>query len=135
VEDDRCRADRPLAGGAALEGDRHRADGRRAERDLEAGLGASLAGDEARRRSQDRKSTRLNSSHEWISYAVFCLKKKNLEARPLLGQDQTPFGVLLRHDERDDLVAHLAIVMRDDRTANRQLASLDYSLMIVPVID
>src|SRR5207247_10372587 len=26
---------------------------------------------------QDRKSTRLNSSHEWISYAVFCLKKKN----------------------------------------------------------
>src|SRR5438105_11661769 len=27
-------------------------------------------------RSVDRKSTRLNSSHEWISYAVFCLKKK-----------------------------------------------------------
>src|SRR5438105_7398368 len=27
---------------------------------------------------EDRKSTRLNSSHEWISYAVFCLKKKNL---------------------------------------------------------
>src|SRR5438105_5801961 len=24
----------------------------------------------------DRKSTRLNSSHEWISYAVFCLQKK-----------------------------------------------------------
>src|SRR5271170_8293082 len=28
-------------------------------------------------RPRDRKSTRLNSSHEWISYAVFCLKKKN----------------------------------------------------------
>src|SRR5438105_11313281 len=27
-------------------------------------------------RRRDRKSTRLNSSHEWISYAVFCLKKK-----------------------------------------------------------
>src|SRR5207247_6867682 len=27
-------------------------------------------------RRKDRKSTRLNSSHEWISYAVFCLKKK-----------------------------------------------------------
>src|SRR5690348_17697313 len=27
--------------------------------------------------SQDRKSTRLNSSHPSISYAVFCLKKKN----------------------------------------------------------
>src|SRR5207247_7580229 len=26
--------------------------------------------------NRDRKSTRLNSSHEWISYAVFCLKKK-----------------------------------------------------------
>src|SRR2546428_281091 len=28
--------------------------------------------------SGDRKSTRLNSSHDQISYAVFCLKKKNL---------------------------------------------------------
>src|SRR2546422_2530231 len=28
------------------------------------------------RREQDRKSTRLNSSHGYISYAVFCLKKK-----------------------------------------------------------
>src|SRR5947208_5119700 len=28
-------------------------------------------------RAQDRKSTRLNSSHQIISYAVFCLKKKN----------------------------------------------------------
>src|SRR5690348_18388513 len=27
----------------------------------------------------DRKSTRLNSSHPSISYAVFCLKKKNIE--------------------------------------------------------
>src|SRR5438270_12936285 len=33
--------------------------------------------DEARSgRQQDRKSTRLNSSHSQISYAVFCLKKK-----------------------------------------------------------
>src|SRR2546421_2603317 len=29
-----------------------------------------------RRTSEDRKSTRLNSSHDQISYAVFCLKKK-----------------------------------------------------------
>src|SRR5206468_5127455 len=28
-------------------------------------------------RERDRKSTRLNSSHDQISYAVFCLKKKN----------------------------------------------------------
>src|SRR2546430_7882045 len=30
-------------------------------------------------RGRDRKSTRLNSSHSQISYAVFCLKKKNNE--------------------------------------------------------
>src|SRR2546427_9572410 len=29
-------------------------------------------------RTADRKSTRLNSSHSQISYAVFCLKKKNI---------------------------------------------------------
>src|SRR2546429_9747599 len=29
--------------------------------------------------SEDRKSTRLNSSHGYISYAVFCLKKKKKE--------------------------------------------------------
>src|SRR5207247_914154 len=32
----------------------------------------------------DRKSTRLNSSHEWISYAVFCLKKKTRKTRAQL---------------------------------------------------
>src|SRR5258707_3329390 len=34
-----------------------------------------------RARAQDRKSTRLNSSHANISYAVFCLKKKNKNER------------------------------------------------------
>src|SRR2546427_8586141 len=33
-------------------------------------------GDASRERVRDRKSTRLNSSHSQISYAVFCLKKK-----------------------------------------------------------
>src|SRR5688500_19322590 len=32
-------------------------------------------------RSEDRKSTRLNSSHLVISYAVFCLKKKKQQSR------------------------------------------------------
>src|SRR5689334_23829819 len=31
------------------------------------------------REQADRKSTRLNSSHSSISYAVFCLKKKNIQ--------------------------------------------------------
>src|SRR2546430_5412885 len=62
------------------------------------------------RRSRDRKSTRLNSSHSQISYAVFCLKKKNtascrvplaamLPARPLEHRDGAPclrFLILLR---------------------------------------
>src|SRR3954462_14538819 len=38
----------------------------------------------------DRKSTRLNSSHTIISYAVFCLKKK-LGGKPLIGFAGGPF--------------------------------------------
>src|SRR5690348_18013185 len=34
--------------------------------------------------AEDRKSTRLNSSHPSISYAVFCLKKKNKPKHPTL---------------------------------------------------
>src|SRR5205809_6044792 len=33
-------------------------------------------------RQRDRKSTRLNSSHGYISYAVFCLKKKKTPTTP-----------------------------------------------------
>src|SRR5215216_2109616 len=36
----------------------------------------SWSGEHARGERRDRKSTRLNSSHQIISYAVFCLKKK-----------------------------------------------------------
>src|SRR5207247_11200470 len=46
------------------------------------GVGSALSTDDASAaagRVIDRKSTRLNSSHEWISYAVFCLKKKREE--------------------------------------------------------
>src|SRR2546430_11961243 len=38
----------------------------------------------ARERAVDRKSTRLNSSHSQISYAVFCLKKKKTKPYPTL---------------------------------------------------
>src|SRR5690606_41287783 len=43
-----------------------------------------------RHRGRDRKSTRLNSSHVKISYAVFCLKKKNLHAHRRPAQDSNP---------------------------------------------
>src|SRR2546422_2036552 len=38
--------------------------------------GKEVVGAGAERAGVDRKSTRLNSSHGYISYAVFCLKKK-----------------------------------------------------------
>src|SRR5258708_11690440 len=44
--------------------------------DQEETVGQLQVGEAARRRVGDRKSTRLNSSHQIISYAVFCLKKK-----------------------------------------------------------
>src|SRR5206468_7010374 len=40
------------------------------------GPGAAPPGRDPAHRREDRKSTRLNSSHDQISYAVFCLKKK-----------------------------------------------------------
>src|SRR5690554_7643035 len=41
----------------------------------------TFADDELGAAATDRKSTRLNSSHVRISYAVFCLKKKNKQKR------------------------------------------------------
>src|SRR5258708_24764643 len=71
------RAGRCLEDGAGVEvGDAQVAeiarDGRRRV-EGEAGVELHAVGGE---RQADRKSTRLNSSHQIISYAVFCLKKK-----------------------------------------------------------
>src|SRR3712207_8644998 len=44
-------------------------------------------------RGQDRKSTRLNSSHANISYAVFCLKKKKISSQFCL--ITTPYNHLI----------------------------------------
>src|SRR3712207_7366375 len=41
-------------------------------------------------RTEDRKSTRLNSSHANISYAVFCLKKKDNLRSPFTPLDRLP---------------------------------------------
>src|SRR2546421_10200265 len=53
----------------------------RSRRGARSGPGAPVAlvpGVGHQLRQRDRKSTRLNSSHDQISYAVFCLKKKKL---------------------------------------------------------
>src|SRR5438270_10621140 len=49
--------------------------------DMETALAGGLRpADQADLRQADRKSTRLNSSHSQISYAVFCLKKKKIKS-------------------------------------------------------
>src|SRR5438477_7130057 len=45
--------------------------------------------------ARDRKSTRLNSSHMSISYAVFCLKKKNTQLKHLPYDHTTTLTTLL----------------------------------------
>src|SRR3989454_9224606 len=52
---------------------------------------------------QDRKSTRLNSSHLVISYAVFCLKKKK-KRRILL--DRVKMSAASHHDNHAEPVVH-----------------------------
>src|SRR5688572_31220343 len=59
-------------------------------------------------RSQDRKSTRLNSSHCQISYAVFCLKKKNLHETAALYYCLALFIIGAQFFSVDLLVAMLA---------------------------
>src|SRR3954462_7446427 len=55
----------------------------------------------------DRKSTRLNSSHTIISYAVFCLKKKNRQ-RAGTGRGRTAAGPGRKGRRRDPAVRRLA---------------------------
>src|SRR5256884_6721319 len=66
--------------------------------------------------SADRKSTRLNSSHGYISYAVFCLKKKTLlpDRGPghYLHLLQTARADLARHLDNPDLSANDVALLR-----------------------
>src|SRR2546422_4267061 len=64
------RSGKPFAGPARTKAPGHRV---RCERPSP---GASRANRSTTSSDPDRKSTRLNSSHGYISYAVFCLKKK-----------------------------------------------------------
>src|SRR2546430_8724548 len=64
--------------------------------------GASQAGTcptqpRAQRPEEDRKSTRLNSSHSQISYAVFCLKKKKKKKSYTLTQSHHILSISQQH--------------------------------------
>src|SRR3712207_7416979 len=57
------------------------------------GAGARALAREGIARRGDRKSTRLNSSHANISYAVFCLKKKNTSSTCVPNPDEQPYAL------------------------------------------
>src|SRR2546430_13251911 len=79
------------------------------------------------RSRSDRKSTRLNSSHSQISYAVFCLKKKKktndlhkpsndalvYTLRPIAYSASTRLRVLLHHD-----TTSTALLLQDIHTSD-----------------
>src|SRR5256885_11828512 len=75
-------AERPLIDALLEPDDHHERDLASARVDDRCGRGAHA----------DRKSTRLNSSHLVISYAVFCLKKKKLCPRSLSNTLRTPLA-------------------------------------------
>src|SRR5438874_4940284 len=55
---------------------------------------------------RDRKSTRLNSSHVEISYAVFCLKKKKTKKKKQQDTTKTTHHLERKHTKRITKVAH-----------------------------
>src|SRR2546429_7112767 len=65
-----------------------------------------------RRCPQDRKSTRLNSSHGYISYAVFCLKKKK---NPLAWAISTPHNLVDRGSPASAFSTSPSSHLRSDR--------------------
>src|SRR5437762_9254520 len=76
-----------------------------------------------KRHPRDRKSTRLNSSHRCISYAVFCLKKKKKRKPALVKRALRELAFLL----------HLATLRLDrvvlDRRLHRQLQAPAHVLL------
>src|SRR5699024_12095459 len=81
----RRSSDLPLAPGV---GQRHhvidldRPTGLRTALEVDDVSGVGVRQSSRQHHARDRKSTRLNSSHVSISYAVFCLKKKTTPSRP-----------------------------------------------------
>src|SRR2546421_130559 len=66
----------------------------------------------AQRHHRDRKSTRLNSSHDQISYAVFCLKKKK-HTSELQSRSDLVCRLLLEKKKKNDtrLIRHTARII------------------------
>src|SRR5256885_8082985 len=68
------------------------------------------------RNNLDRKSTRLNSSHLVISYAVFCLKKKKklyIDIKITLKQMLSDFIGIMVHSAKPRSIVHIAIIIKN----------------------
>src|SRR5256886_11949401 len=76
--------------------------------------------------SRDRKSTRLNSSHSQISYAVFCLKKKKHTTVPLLFDVAVHLGDLVHPQSRKS-----DCLITDSATSRVFCDSYDDTLLLV----
>src|SRR5204863_3172508 len=87
----------------------------------------------------DRKSTRLNSSHVEISYAVFCLKKKKRAERALRESEEkfralfegSSQGVVL-HDENQLLEVNPAAVRIMGRQSREELVGINQRELAPP---
>src|SRR5436190_8517754 len=64
-----------------------------------------------RRARADRKSTRLNSSHTVISYAVFCLKKKKKKTNTQLHHNEKNINQFYDHKHKISHTIHLLHVL------------------------
>src|SRR2546429_3252747 len=79
----------------------------------------------------DRKSTRLNSSHGYISYAVFCLKKKKKKkinyTKTKIKHKEQSTHTLITHayiDPHHDFTHTTALYCRDNDSANSESAHI-----------
>src|SRR5476651_2600183 len=95
------------------------------------GLGGRTETDDAAK-SEDRKSTRLNSSHANISYAVFCLKKKNRPAAPRIFLTGQPRRSAPEFARTPVCVALCSFFFNDTATTEIYTLSLHDALPIWP---
>src|SRR5215468_10204697 len=77
----------------------------------------------------DRKSTRLNSSHITISYAVFCLKKKNNKDGRFAPGGYIHLNYRQPYFDTDDILEHVLHFITDLGDAER--AELDFFFLMI----
>src|SRR2546429_8748928 len=81
----------------------------------------------------DRKSTRLNSSHGYISYAVFCLKKKNRVI--YVGDGSSDIHVMLHVNRLNGLTIAVSENKYLAQIAKRTVLSDDALSVLVPIFE